>query len=192
MADNREMEERMSYQIDLCFFREGEQREWGEFLCEERDIATYGLAYERARELATKERALLELMLQLRYEEYDGVSVDVRQMADPEPHAYEACFEVVPGRRLDAWHGDECHEPVRNKYLVEYSIKVSTCRTITAESAEQAKEIADAMLYDPKKGDDYWQGITESMDNDFENFRRKYCEVEVLEEAPEDYEADNE
>ena len=182
----------MTYQIDLTFFKEGDQREWGEFVTEESGLATYDLAYERAKELATKERALLELMLKLRCEEYDGVSVDVRKMADPFPHPYEACFEVIPGRKLDVWHAEECHEPVTKKFYVDFSIRISTCRVIAAETAEQAKEIAEAALYDPEKGDDYWESICSSMDNDFENFRKKYCKVEVIGDAGDDDDADNE
>lgn len=78
------------------------------------------------------------------------------------------------------------------KFYVDFSLRISECRVIAAEDEDAAKEIADQMLYDRDKGEEYWNGIIESMDNDFENWRKKYCEIEVLEEASDDEDADNE
>ena len=78
------------------------------------------------------------------------------------------------------------------KYYVEFNLNISTCRIIAADSEDEAKEIADKMLYDRDKGEEYWNDLIESMENDYENWRKKYCAIEVLDKADDDEIADNE
>lgn len=108
----------MAWQVDLCFFNEptveqslveeDPEREWGEFEYVRMHIPTEDDAVEYARHLAYDKRADLEAIRGLLG--YDGLSVDVRMMADPEPHAYVHSYEVVPGMKVDEWHYEECHE----------------------------------------------------------------------------------
>ena len=80
----------------------------------------------------------------------------------------------------------------KKKWYVDYQITISAGRVIAADTEEEAKEIAEQMLYDRDKGDGYWEDIVGSMEYDTENWRKKYCEIETYGEAPEELEADNE
>ena len=73
-------------------------------------------------------------------------------------------------------------------YYVEFKLSVSDVRLIRAENADDAARIADQMRFDY----DYWNGVCEGMENDYDQWRSKYAEIDVLGEAPEDMEADNE
>ncbi len=94
------------YQVDLCFFHEREEREWGEF----RPLA-WNMSYEEADEYARNYANMtLNLTTALERKGYDGCSLDVRKMPDPEPHPYITSYEFMPGRKVDVWHAEECHE----------------------------------------------------------------------------------
>ena len=71
----------------------------------------YRMGYEEA-DLYARTHAGMRLSLTdlLEAKGYDGCSIDVRKMADPLPHAYVSGYEFVPGRPLEAWHGDRCGE----------------------------------------------------------------------------------
>ena len=54
------------------------------------------------------------LCLLLAVDGSDGVSVDVQPRVydgrDYEPYAVTDSWEVMPGRPVTEWHGDECHD----------------------------------------------------------------------------------
>ncbi len=94
------------YQVDITFFHEREEREWGEFL-----YLACGMSLEEALDFARVHASMpLTLTDLLERKGYDGCSFDVRKMADPEPHAYVASYEFMPGRGITEWHNEECHE----------------------------------------------------------------------------------
>lgn len=105
------------YQVDLCFFNEPEEasihdsslpREWCEFV-----PLAWNMSREEADEYARNYANMtLNLTAALERKGCDGCSLDVREMADPEPHAYVASYEFMPGRGVDVWHDEECHEPL--------------------------------------------------------------------------------
>lgn len=109
-----------------------------------------------------------------------------REEGDNEAYAVLAHIDDEDNKPAYEWWVREA-----KKHLVEFSIRISTCRTILASSEDDAETVAENMLYDRDNGDYYWESICQSMDNDYENFRKKYCEIEVVDEAPEEYEADN-
>jgi hypothetical protein len=78
------------WQVDVCFFHDGDEREWGEFV-----RAAWGHDYEESCDFA-EFVAFGDKIRQLVAEKgYDGASIDVRQMPDPEPHAYVLSYEYV-------------------------------------------------------------------------------------------------
>lgn len=79
------------WQVDVCYFDDdGEEREWCWSYC-----VTCGLAYEDARDFA-RDLAFNDTLRRIvSYIGYDGVSVDVKRMPDPEPHAYELSYEYM-------------------------------------------------------------------------------------------------
>ena len=77
------------------------------------------------------------------------------------------------------------------KWFVDYSLTLSVGRVIAADTEEEAKEIAEQMLYGDG-GDAYWEDITGSMEYDTDSWRKKYCEIDSYGEAPNELKADNE
>ena len=86
-------------------FDEGEEREWDSF-------ATHAEAATWASGLAHDYAGVLCLLLAV--DGSDGVSVDVQPRVydghDYEPYAITDSWEVMPGRPVTEWHGDECHD----------------------------------------------------------------------------------
>ena len=77
-----------------------------------------------------------------------------------------------------------------SKFYVDFTLPISTCRVIKADTKEEAEAIAEAMVYDDKL--DYWLGIVDSMECDDESWRRKYVKIEAIAPADDDAAADNE
>ena len=92
-------------------FDEGEEREWDSFATHAA-FATHTEAMMWASRLAHDYASVLCLLLAV--DGSDGVSVDVQPRTydghDYEPHAITDSWEVVPGRPVTEWHGDECHD----------------------------------------------------------------------------------
>ncbi len=77
----------------------------------------------------------------------------------------------------------------KKKYYVDFSLEIATGRIIAAESEEKAVEIARDMLFED---DGFRESLFESMDNDWDQWRPKYIEVDTFGQAPDDAIADNE
>ena len=92
-------------------FGEGEEREWDSFATHAA-FATHAEAVTWASRLAHDYASVLSLFLAV--DGSDGVSVDVQPRVyhglDYEPYAITDSWEVVPGRAVTEWHGDECHD----------------------------------------------------------------------------------
>jgi hypothetical protein len=74
------------------------------------------------------------------------------------------------------------------KYLIDFKLTVSTARVIAATSEDEAVRIAEEMI----GNDDYWDGIVESMNNDWGNWYPKDADVFCLERVDDGEDADNE
>ena len=74
------------------------------------------------------------------------------------------------------------------KYLIDFKLTVSTARVIAATSEDEAVRIAEDMI----GNDDYWDGIVESMNNDWGNWDPEGVDVFCLERVDDSDEADNE
>ncbi|MBR3160982.1 MAG: hypothetical protein IKF14_18000 [Atopobiaceae bacterium] len=92
-------------------FDEGEEREWDSFATHAA-FATRTEAIMWASRLAHDYASVLRLLLAV--DGSDGISVDVQPRVydgrDYEPYAITDSWEVVPGRPVTEWHGDECHD----------------------------------------------------------------------------------
>ena len=92
-------------------FDEGEEREWDSFATHAA-FATRTEAMMWASRLAHDYASVLSLFLAV--DGSDGVSVDVQPRVyhgrDYEPYAVTDSWEVVPGRPVTEWHGNECHD----------------------------------------------------------------------------------
>jgi len=91
------------YQVDICYFKITESGEHdhddGEFM-----PLAWDMSYDEADEYAMAYAGMtLNLTNSLKLKGYDGCSIDIRKMADPEPHAYVSGYEFVPGRPLEVW-----------------------------------------------------------------------------------------
>jgi hypothetical protein len=75
-----------------------------------------------------------------------------------------------------------------SKFYVDFVLPVSACRVIKADTKEEAEAIAKKMIDDGE----YWEGVIDSIENDYDCWRSKYCMVEVIGDASDDMEADNE
>ena len=92
-------------------FDEGEEREWDSF-------ATHAAFATRTEAIMWTSRLAHDyasvLCLFLAVDGSDGVSVDVQPRVyhgrDYEPYAVTDSWEVVPGRPVTEWHGNECHD----------------------------------------------------------------------------------
>ena len=110
------------YQVDLSFFNEPEEasvndsslpREWFESV-----PLAWNMSYEEADEYARNYANMtLNLTNAINRKGCDGCTLDVRKMPDPYPHAYIASYEFMPGRGIDVWHFEECHEPLEVDYV---------------------------------------------------------------------------
>lgn len=76
----------------------------------------------------------------------------------------------------------------KNKYYVDFSITLMTGRVIAADSDEEALRIAEELRFDT----DFYTGLVDSWENDYDAWRGKYCEVDVWCKAPDTEPADNE
>ena len=76
------------------------------------------------------------------------------------------------------------------KFYVDFTLPISVCRIIKADSKEEAETIAEEMVYDDHLG--YWEGVIESMECDTESWRRKYVKIEAIATVDDDAMADNE
>ena len=63
----------------------------------------------------------------------------------------------------------------KNKYWVDFSICLSTSRVIAADTEEEAQSIAEELRFD----DGFFNNGVDSWENDYDQWRGKYCEVEV-------------
>lgn len=92
------------YQVDISYFNERENdREWGESEC-----IVNGMSYEEADDFAWSYASMtLNLTDSVKLKGCDGCSIDVRKMADPEPHAYISGYEFCPGHTVNAWACDD-------------------------------------------------------------------------------------
>ena len=92
------------YQVDMSFFNEKDEREWGDWY-----KILDNLTYEEADEFAQRIVSMTNMLTrQLKKRGYDGCSIDIREMVDAEP--YIASYEFMLGRQIDVWHFEECHE----------------------------------------------------------------------------------
>lgn len=104
------------YQVDICMFHEPEEasihesslpREWGEFRkMNEFETVSECVAY--CEFVAKNHRGEFEEIV-CGEMGYDGFSIDVREKG---PNPYIVSYEMQPGRNLDVWHDEECHEPL--------------------------------------------------------------------------------
>lgn len=76
------------------------------------------------------------------------------------------------------------------KFIIDFTLPLSTCRVIKADTKEEAEAIAEAMVYDDKL--DYWSGIVDDMECDEEFWRRKYVKIKAVATTDDDAMADNE
>ena len=76
----------------------------------------------------------------------------------------------------------------KNRYLVEFSIGLCTSRVIAADTEEEAQSIAEELRFD----DDFFNDIIDSWENDYDQWRGKYCEVTTFERVSDDEPAANE
>jgi hypothetical protein len=92
------------YQVDICYYNEADgKREWGAFA-----TLVWNMSFEEASEYARNYADMtLSLTESLKLTGYDGCSLDVRKMADPEPHAYLLSYDFAPGRPVEVWASDE-------------------------------------------------------------------------------------
>ena len=76
------------------------------------------------------------------------------------------------------------------KYYVSFTLPLSTCRVIKADTKEEAEPIAEEMVYDDHLG--YWEGIVDDMELDEEFWRRKHVKIKAIATVDDDAMADNE
>ena len=60
------------------------------------------------------------------------------------------------------------------KYTISFSTTLTTDRTIDADSKEEAIKIANELRFN----ENFFGGIVEDWNNDYEAYRAKYCTVE--------------
>lgn len=72
------------------------------------------------------------------------------------------------------------------KYTISFSTTVTTTRVIEATSEDHALEIAGGLRFN----EEFFGGIIDSWDHNYDAYRAKYCTVELEGEADDDEEAD--